>query len=400
MAFFPFMIQMQDKLCVIGGGGKVAYRKVSMMLSFGARVTVIAPKICDELQKIESKQDALLLVQRPFEDGDIEGADVVIMATNDSEVNSHIAAICKDKRILVNVVDVKKDCGFYFPAIIKQDDVVVSVSTGGSAPALASQIKKSIRSHLPGNCGDMAKTLLEKRNAVLKTEPEEEKRKEIMLDMVKKEWKKSVIRIGTRKSELAKIQTGLVVSKLQEAFPEYEYEIVYMTTKGDKEKDSPIPSFGGKAVFVEEFEQALLDDTVDLAVHSAKDMPNPCKDGLTVAGVLERACVQDVLIYKKETSFTKDSVFTIGTGSLRRQCQIKKMYPNAVCKSLRGNIGTRLNKLRAGEYDAIVLAAAGIRRQGIDNDSDFVYEYLSVKEMLPAAGQAVIAMETKKRNAC
>ena len=77
MAFFPFMIQMQDKLCVIGGGGKVAYRKVSMMLSFGARVTVIAPKICDELQKIESKQDALLLVQRPFEDGDIEGADVV-----------------------------------------------------------------------------------------------------------------------------------------------------------------------------------------------------------------------------------------------------------------------------------------------------------------------------------
>ena len=142
MAFFPFMIQMQDKLCVIGGGGKVAYRKVSMMLSFGARVTVIAPKICDELQKIESKQDALLLVQRPFEDGDIEGADVVIMATNDSEVNSHIAAICKDKRILVNVVDVKKDCGFYFPAIINQDAVVASVSTGGSAPALASQIKK------------------------------------------------------------------------------------------------------------------------------------------------------------------------------------------------------------------------------------------------------------------
>lgn len=159
----------------------------------------------------------------------------------------------------------------------------------------------------------MAKTLLEKRNEVLKTEPEEEKRKEIMLDMVKKEWKKSVIRIGTRKSELAKIQTGLVVSKLQEAFPEYEYEIVYMTTKGDKEKDSPIPSFGGKAVFVEEFEQALLDDTIDLAVHSAKDMPNPCKDGLTVAGVLERACVQDVLIYKKGNSFTKDSVFTIGT---------------------------------------------------------------------------------------
>ena len=142
MAFFPFMIQMQDKLCVIGGGGKVAYRKVSMMLSFGARVTVIAPKICDELQKIESKQDVLLLVQRPFEDGDIEGADVVIMATNDSEVNSHIAAICKRQTDSCQCGGCQKRLRFYFPAIIKQDDVVVSVSTGGSAPALASQIKK------------------------------------------------------------------------------------------------------------------------------------------------------------------------------------------------------------------------------------------------------------------
>ena len=121
-----------------------------------------------------------------------------------------------------------------------------------------------------------------------------------MLDMVKKEWKKSVIRIGTRKSELAKIQTGLVVSKLQEAFPEYEYEIVYMTTRGDKEKESPIPSFGGKAVFVEEFEQALLDDTIDLAVHSAKDMPNPCKDGLTVAGFWSVPVCRMYLFTKRE----------------------------------------------------------------------------------------------------
>ena len=200
---------------------------------------------CNSSDASKSKASEQIALGEQDLDGDIEGADVVIMATNDSEVNSHIAAICKDKRILVNVVDVKKDCGFYFPAIIKQDDVVVSVSTGGSAPALASQIKKSIKSHLPDNCGDMAKTLLEKRKDVLKTESEEEKRKEIMLDMVKKEWKKSVIRIGTRKSELAKIQTGLVVSKLQEAFPEYEYEIVYMTTRGVKEKESPIPSFGG-----------------------------------------------------------------------------------------------------------------------------------------------------------
>ncbi len=126
------------------------------------------------------------------------------------------------------------------------------------------------------------------------------------------------------KSELAKIQTGLVVSKLQEAFPEYEYEIVYMTTRGDKEKESPIPSFGGKAVFVEEFEQALLDDTIDLAVHSAKDMPNPCKDGLTVAGVLERACVQDVLIYKKGNSLQRILFLPLEQGVCADSARLKR----------------------------------------------------------------------------
>lgn len=396
MAFFPFMIQMSDKQCVIGGGGLVAYRKASQMLLFGANVKLIAPEICDELITLEQEHKALTLIQRPFFEEDIKGADVVVMATNQSELNSYIASLCKAQKILVNVVDVKKDCTFYFPAIIKQEDVVISVSTGGHSPALAAQIKKSVESHLPSDCGGMAKVLGKRREKVLKEEKSEEKRKEIMLNMVKQEWKKSVIRIGTRKSELAKIQTGLVISKLQERFPEYQYEIVLMTTKGDKDKKCPIPSFGGKAVFVEEFEQALLEDTIDLAVHSAKDMPNPCKEGLTVAGVLPRECVQDVLIYKKGTSFTNESVFTIGTGSLRRQCQIQKQYPHAVCKNLRGNIGTRLEKLRAGEYDAIVLAAAGIRRQGIHKDPDFVYQYLSTEDMVPAAGQAVIAMETKK----
>ena len=210
------MIQMQDKLCVIGGGGKVAYRKVSMMLSFGARVTVIAPKICDELQKIESKQDALLLVQRPFEDGDIEGADVVIMATNDSKLNSEVADICKERRILVNVVDVKKDCGFYFPAIVRQKDVVVAVSTGGNSPALAAKIKKEIGKNLRKDYGQIADELGKAREEVMLTEPVEAKRKEILLDMLDEKLENNVIKLGTRGSELARIQTDMVLQALQE----------------------------------------------------------------------------------------------------------------------------------------------------------------------------------------
>ena len=115
-----------------------------------------------------------------------------------------------------------------------------------------------------------------------------------------------------------------------------------------------------------------------------------------IAGTLPRACVQDVLIYPKGKEITKETAFTVGTGSLRRRCQIQAMYPKAECRGLRGNVGTRIAKLKEGNYDAIVLAAAGIERQGLDHDPQLAYEYLPVKEMLPAAGQAIIAVETRR----
>ena len=205
-----------------------------------------------------------------------------------------------------------------------------------------------------------------------------------------------LIRIGTRKSRLALVQTNIVRQKIEDAFPGIRVEICEMSTKGDELLDRTLTSFGGKGVFTQELEEALLDERIDLAVHSAKDMPNPCGDGLTIAGTLPRACVQDVLIYPKGKEITKETAFTVGTGSLRRRCQIQAMYPKAECRDLRGNVGTRIAKLKEGNYDAIVLAAAGIERQGLDHDPQLVYEYLPVKEMLPAAGQAIIAVETRR----
>ena len=201
------------------------------------------------------------------------------------------------------------------------------------------------------------------------------------------------IRIGTRGSRLAQVQTDMVIEQLKENYPDVRFEKVIVTTKGDKQKDAAISSFGGKAVFVEEIEEALLSGTIDLAVHSAKDMPNPCKKGLGIAGVLPRACVQDVLIYRADTDIRSKDTFTVGTGSLRRRCQIKELYPQAECMELRGNVTTRIQKLRDGLYDAIILAAAGIERLGIGKEPDLVYEYLDVDAVLPAAGQGIIAME-------
>lgn len=176
MAYFPFMIQLDDKKCLVAGGGRVAHRKVRQLLEFGASVKVVAPDICDEIYLIQEPH-RLFIEKRKLMESDIEDQDVVILATNDSEMNSRFAAMCKERKILVNVVDVKKDCGFYFPAVIKQDEVVISVSTGGSSPLLAATIKKDIQENLNSDYGKIARELEEIREEVLNNIPDENERK-------------------------------------------------------------------------------------------------------------------------------------------------------------------------------------------------------------------------------
>lgn len=258
---------------------------------------------------------------------------------------------------------------------------------------LASKIKKDIRQTLRTDYGQIAEELGAIREEILAEEPDEQARKRRFAAIVEAKMQEQRIRIGTRGSKLAQIQTDMVINQLKKHYPDVQFEKVIVTTKGDKQKEAAISSFGGKAVFVEEIEEALQDGTVDLAVHSAKDMPNPCKKGLGIAGVLPRGCVQDVLIYRAGTDIRSKDTFTVGTGSLRRRCQIKEIYPQAECVDLRGNVTTRIQKLRDGLYDAIILAAAGIERLGIEKEPDLVYEYLDVDVMLPAAGQGIIAIE-------
>ena len=212
---------------------------------------------------------------------------------------------------------------------------------------------------------------------------------------------KKTVKVGTRGSKLALAQTELVIKALKERFPQVDFQMVTMSTRGDRDTSRALLEFGGKAVFVEEFEE-------DIAVHSAKDMPMEIMDGLTIAGTLPRACPQDVLIYKSGRSFDRNDSFVVGTSSLRRQYQIRDMYPNAVCKNLRGNVGTRIQKLEDGEYDAIILASAGLERLGViedkGNDStecfevhkdELTFRYISMESMLPAACQGIIAIETR-----
>lgn len=201
------------------------------------------------------------------------------------------------------------------------------------------------------------------------------------------------IRIGTRGSLLALAQTDLFIERLQKQYPDIICEKVIIKTAGDRILDKPLQEFGGKAVFVTEFEDAIKEGRIDYAVHSAKDMPMELAEGLTVACVLPREDARDVLITKKGTNLAKLENAVIGTGSLRRQTQIRALYPKAVCKSLRGNVPTRLNKLKDGEYDGIILAAAGLKRLKLAEDGELAYTYLGPDEMVPAGGQAIVAVE-------
>lgn len=225
-----------------------------------------------------------------------------------------------------------------------------------------------------------------------------------------------VIRIGTRGSELALVQTRLVIERLRKKHPEWSVETVILHTKGDKILDKPLIDFGGKGVFMTEFEEALSDGKIDLAVHSAKDMPMDLAEGLVIAGVLPRMDARDVLVVRKGQLWIADtdkeqacaqskdrihidfSGVTIGTGSLRRQFQLKKLYPAINCLSIRGNVPARLQKIRTGECDGVILAVAGLSRLGLLEEEEFDYRYFSYEEMIPAAGQGIIAIEGRKED--
>jgi len=209
------------------------------------------------------------------------------------------------------------------------------------------------------------------------------------------------IRVGTRKSLLALVQTNIVVDRIKKSFPAIEVEVIPMTTKGDRWLNQALSSFGGKGVFTKELEEGLLGGQIDIAVHSAKDMPMELPEGLVIGGVLERGRVCDVMVTKDGTPFADFQKGTVvGTGSLRRELQLKALNPGIVVKQIRGNVQTRLGKLADGQYDAIVLAAAGLERLDYKTDKafdygQFKYEFLATEDVLPAASQGILAVETR-----
>ena len=203
----------------------------------------------------------------------------------------------------------------------------------------------------------------------------------------------NIVRIATRKSALALWQAEYVKAKLEHFHPDLTVELVPMVTKGDIILDTPLAKVGGKGLFVKELEVAMLENRADIAVHSMKDVPVEFPEGLGLEVICPREDPRDAFVSNKIQGFDNlPQGAIVGTSSLRRQCQIKALRPDLDIRDLRGNVNTRLRKLDDGEYDAIILAAAGLIRLEMPSR---IREFIAPEVMLPANGQGAVGIECR-----
>ena len=204
---------------------------------------------------------------------------------------------------------------------------------------------------------------------------------------------KRIVRIGSRDSKLAVMQTELMIHAVTKYHPEIQFELVTMKTTGDIILNQTLDKIGGKGLFVKELDIALAEGRIDCCVHSLKDMPMEENPDFPITALPKRGDPRDVLVLPQMQHF-ENITAQIGSSSFRRQIQLKKLFPSCHCLPVRGNIITRLQKLDCGEFSSLVLAGAGLQRVGL---SERISRYFSTDEMIPAAGQGILAVQSRKK---
>ena len=416
MNLFPFFEDIEGKLFLIIGGGRVARRKAEVLLRFGADILVIAPQTAmegtrlgsyDRLREEIHRTEGICILEKEFTEEDAELADYVIAATDDSELNAMVARACQERKIPVNVVDDPALCTFIFPSLVRRGALTVGITTGGSSPSASRLLRERMEELLPRetegilermegfrlkwkSCPSMQAKKKANRRALIRLLETENRAGDEEIEAIMQEERAKNWVIATRGSALALAQAEIVRDLLKGR--KIDAEIQVISTKGDKDRIHPLNEIGGKGLFVKEVESALISGRADIAVHSGKDLPYELAEGTVIAGIPEAADGRDCLITMKGRSLPSNA--RIGTGSPRRIVQMKKLLPDAVAVSIRGNVDTRLQKLREGEYDGIFLAKAGLERLNTDL-SEFDVRIFSQREFLPAACQGILAVQCR-----
>jgi hydroxymethylbilane synthase len=414
---YPISLTLADRRVVVVGGGAVAERKVRALREAGARVSVISPALTRQLAAW-AEAGEIAWTARLFAFGDCAGALLAFAATNDAGINAAVVVDARQHGILVNDAGDAERGDFITPAVHRSGKLTVTVDSSGLSPAFTARIRDELAVQLDARYARAAATLGALRQRVLAVVPIES-RSAVMRHFAERdiddlaamppgaiehEVERAVDTLGgvrpselstlvcaTRASALAMWQTRSVMAQL--AGGGLPSTVLAITTKGDTVLDRPLAAVGGDGVFVKELELALRERRADYAVHSCKDLPSALADDMVIAAVGRREDPRDAFCSERYAAFEElPAGARVGTSSPRRRALLRALRPDLTYHDIRGNIDTRLRKLREGDYDAIVLAAAGLKR--LELAATYTVPF-PLDVLVPAVAQGALAIEMR-----
>lgn len=419
----PLLFEFDGRRAVVFGAGPTGLRRALKYASYGAKVRVVAPEIGpDAAARLEAA--GIEILREGYAPEHLDGNDLCTAATDSPELNRRIVAECRSRGVLADSASSDPHADFTFPAEFRRGSLSIAVSTGGRAPALDRQIREQFerqfspesgideRIELLGKIRELALglglpdarrrirasaelDLRELRTELSELEGLKRNGRPDLPEQLEKTGERGLmkkLRIGTRGSKLALTQTEKYAQTLRDAVPGLETETIVIRTTGDKNQTDALNQIGSKGIFTKELETALLDGEIDVAVHSMKDMPSVLPAGLILAPPPAREDPGDVMV----TAGPLPENPRIGTGSLRREVQLKALYPDAGILGIRGNVDTRIRKMKDGQYDAVVLAKAGLNRLGITEENTGITIMSLPDSFVPAPAQGILAAEIRK----
>jgi len=418
---YPIALDLRGKLAVVVGAGNVAARKTRGLLAAGARVRVVALAAAEEIAEAAAA-GTLDLHLRAFAPADLDGATLVYAATPDADANAAVVAAARARNVLVDDTTGVAPSDFSTPMVHRAGSLTFAVDTGGSSPSFARRLLEELQKTYGPQYARAAETLARARDyakavvppeyrgpvmrslaareidvlAAMNPSTVENEVEEAYTELVKPPGVPPAepfrqLTVATRASLLAMWQTRHVMA----AFARHGLisTVLQISTKGDEIQDRSLAALGTDSIFVKELELALREGRADYAVHSCKDLPSSLPDDMQLAAIGPRADPRDAFCSERYASIDDlPEGALVGTSSPRRRAQLQALRPDLRFETIRGNVDTRLRKLREGGYDAILLATAGLQRLGLG--ATFTVP-IDPDVLIPAVGQGALAIETR-----
>ena len=421
---YPIALNLRDRRVLVAGGGIVAERKVRGLLAAGATVIVVAPAVTAALAELAAA-GRIEYRARHVDVEDAAGARLVFAATNDPSANSRLVAHARERGILVDDASGGGEGDFATAMAYRTGPLTIAVDTGGSSPSFARRIVREIGERFDESYGRAATTLRFARDYVKSVVPPH-LRGSVMETFAERDVAQlAAMNPSAVENEIDEIVTSALVGlAMPEPGPDEKFmhlicatrasalamwqtrhvmaefaksglvsTVLQISTKGDRVVDRSLAALGTDGVFVKELERALREKRADYAVHSCKDLPSTLPDDMTIAAIGLRADPRDAFCSERYDSLEAlPAGAIVGTSSPRRRAQLQALRPDLVFETIRGNVDTRLRKLREGEFDAIVLAMAGLTRLGLSAKYTMP---IDPSVVIPAVGQGALAIEVR-----